>query len=100
MRNSSESNHKNKKHQRRKKQGSAVGGIIRGAVIVVISVIIAGIILFLISDVTGIGKEVFKGSDSNTELYITVEEGTRAYAFMRNLLEGRYLQCKGFSALS
>lgn len=75
-RNSSESNHKNKKASKEKKQGSAVGGIIRGAVIVVISVIIAGIILFLISDVTGIGKEVFKGSDSNTELYITVEEGT------------------------
>lgn len=78
---------KNRPEKSAKKHRGVAGGVIRGTVIAVISVVIAGLILFLISDVTGIGKEVFKGADSETEIYITIEEGTPSITVYEELAE-------------
>ena len=63
------------------------------------SVFIAGLLPFLISDVTGIGKEVFKGADSESEIYITIEEGTPSVTVYEELAEkGIICNAKVFQA--
>ncbi len=87
------------KKQKASKGHGALGGIIRGTVIVLVSVFIAGLLLFLISDVTGIGKEVFKGADGESEVYITVEEGTPSVTVYEELAEkGIICNAKVFQA--
>lgn len=93
------SKNRNGKKQKKAKSRGAIGGIIRGTVIVLMSVFIAGLLLFLISDVTGIGKEVFKGADSESEIYITIEEGTPSVTVYEELAEkGIICNAKVFQA--